>query len=454
MAVRLNNSAEGQVNGTAISTGANTGGGSGDIFAASKTATASITFSSTQKSHGTNSYQFVFTSASESGYLQWAPVGEAQPTYGNRGGIWFSAAPGVDQFIAGSRNSGGNVLTVVVSTARRFKILNATGGTIFTGTVDVPTSTWCRFEWLVTKGTTTGDGQVKFKWFVGDSTTPAETEFVTTTANVGTTDIAATRWGRASAVGSAAWTYYLDDLATQTAATDYIGPFGANAAPIVSTPGDIIVAATGAPQSIPLECTASDDGSIASYAWACTLNRSSARPADPVPASPSSQNTTVSLQYPGRYEFTVTVTDNLGLPSTATQVIYVTTPTPKVSGLLSNAGAFTNVGGGTDIATAVSDASDTTISRSPAAPSSEAIIDYYLDPMPVNDGFNLTLRHKLSSAGTGVAKVRLKEGATVRKEWTPTIPGTSATNQVLTLSSGEAAAVTSWLNLILELTWT
>jgi hypothetical protein len=60
----------------------------------------------------------------------------------------------------------------------------------------------------------------------------------------------------------------------------------------------------------------------------------------------------------------------------------------------------------------------------------------------------------LSSAGTGVAKVRLKEGATVRKEWTPTIPGTSATNQVLTLSSGEAAAVTSWLNLILELTWT
>jgi hypothetical protein len=454
MAVRLNNSAEGQVNGTAISTGANTGGGSGDIFAASKTATAGIIFSSTQKAHGSLAYQFTFTSASESGYLQWAPVGEAQPSYANRGYLWFSAAPGVDQFIAGSRNGSGNVLTVVLSTARRFKVLNAVGSTLFTGTVDVPTSTWVRFEWIITKGTTTGDGQVKFKWFTGDSTTAMETEFVTTTANVGTTDIAATRWGRASAVGSAAWTYYLDDLATQTAGTTYIGEYGSNAAPIVSTPGDIIVAATGAPQSIDLECTATDDGSIASYAWACTLNRSSARPSDPVPASPSSQNTTVSIQHPGRYEYTVTVTDNLGAVSTATQVIYVTTPTPKASGLLSNAGAFTNVGGGTDIATAISDGSDTTSARSPAAPGAEAIIDYYLDPLPVNDGFNLTLRHKLSSAGTGVAKVRLKEGATVRKEWTPTIPGTSATNQVLNLSSGEAAAVTSWLNLILEVTWT
>lgn len=395
MAVRLNNTAEGQANGTAISTGSNTGAGSGDIFSASKTATATLRFDNTVAAHGSMAYYFSFTAASENAFLQWAPAGEAQDTYALRGYLYITGAPAAnDQFVAAFRNSSGNVLSLAVSTAKRFKIINAAGSTSFTGTVDIPLSTWVRFEIIcgIAGSPTTSNGIVKFKWFTGDSTTANEAEFSSTAMNVGTTQMAAVRFGRASSLTST-WSYTLDDLALQTAASGYIGQFGANILPVVSA---------GVDQSVPVSTlvtltgTASDsDGTIASQGWTQLTGPT-------VTLSGSGASRTFTPTVGGVYTFQFSATDNDGGISTADMTLRVRDSSATVWRISSNAGGFVNTGGAADLVAALGDASDTTFAESPAAPSG-AIITSELTPLTAGI-VSVVTRDVASSASPAVTR--------------------------------------------------
>lgn len=449
MGQRLTNNAEGGTHGLGITTGANTGGASGDQLSCTKGATSTFQFSNAHPSHGTMGY-FFGNAAGEANYGQLGITGVTAASGALREQLWFDAAPSAnDQFIASFRSTSGTAATIALSTARRLKVLSSTGATLFTGSVDVPTIVDTRVEAICTPGTTT-TGQLTFAWYLGDSTLAQET-WTTSTGNFGTLPIAAARFGRTGAVASA-WDFYLDDLAFEYSPVGFIGPVGANVPPNVTVGPTITLAHTGAAQAVALTSSATDDGTIASYAWDVVV-RSSGTTTKPTITNASSANASSTVTHPGRYDFTVTVTDTQGGAATGTITVYVTTASPKVSGLASNAGAWTNQGGAASLAAALADASDATFVRSPATPSSEAIVRFWLDPMPVLGGLDLTLRDKLAAVGSGVAKVRLIEGAAIRKEWEPTLPGTSARSVVLSLTPLEASAITSWLDLALELSW-
>lgn len=456
MAVRRTNSAEGGTHGGVVGSGSTTGGASGDIFSSNSGAgTGVCEFSNVWAAHGSLSYQIVFTTAAEAKYLQWSEPGEPGP-FAARWYQRWTALPDAEQFVAQIRNSSaGTMATVSITAAGMLKIINRLGAGAITGTVampSAPTGAGVRIEiHEIAHGTTTTDGVIEVAWYLGDSTTPQET-LSSSTYDTGTVAPQYLRLGRASSQ-SAAWTTWYDDIALQTGATAPIGEYGANVPPVVTAGAPIVVPGTGSAQTVGLTSLASDDGSIVAREWTCILVRSSGATVPPTIATPTTADTDVTLTHPGRYDFQIEVEDDDGALATAVQTVYVTTATARPSGMVANPGAWANIGSASSIESALADSSDATLARSPGTPSSPATIRLHLDPMPILGSLTLQLRDKLQAAGTGTPVVTLYEGAVARKSWTLSAPGTSASTRSLSMSSVEAATVTSWLDLTLELSW-
>lgn len=434
MAILLQNSAEGQADGTTISSGANTGGASGEVFSASKTATATMEFDTAQKAHGTTSYKFAFTAASESAYLQWvSPPLEAAGTYAIRGYFYMGAAPAAnDQFILLVRNAGGTAFILTVEPGGRFRFLNAaSGGGINADTV-IPANTWVRFSVLASKGTTTSNGSVQLKWYLGDSTTQQGATLESTAYNTGTSDFTTVRFGRGAPLASA-WGFWLDDLAVQTAATDHVPPYGANLAPVVTVAPSQTVQ-VGAPTTI--TWTANDsDGTIASQ----SITRSSGPGSAPT-LSGSGSSRTVTFTTQGTHVYAITATDDDGAVSaTVYHTVYVTDTTARPQTLVTNPGVFTNVGGAASIPAALADESDTTYAESPDNPAGAS---FTVDFAPLGSGpITIATRDVASSATPAITRlVELLEGSTVRASFSYALT-TSAANHNYTLTTPENAAI-------------
>lgn len=136
--------------------------------------------------------------------------------------------------------------------------------------------------------------------------------------------------------------------------------------------------------------------------------------------------------------------------------LYPATPgtTVGVRALVSNPGGYTYAGAVTTLEAALNDVDDTTYIQSNTATANPSKSRYRLEPLEPKTAFSLDIRGLLSASQVGTLTVRLYEGATVRKTWTPTSPTTSVADlPTLTMNSSECAAVTSWNALDVDVEW-
>jgi hypothetical protein len=84
-------------------------------------------------------------------------------------------------------------------------------------------NTWYRIE--LTISVSASGATIKAAYYLGDSTTPVDPAYATTTGNTGTASITQVSIGSAA---TATWTgtSFFDDLAIQSGSTTFIGPAG------------------------------------------------------------------------------------------------------------------------------------------------------------------------------------------------------------------------------------
>lgn len=216
----LGNNAEGGTHGTAVTIG-NSGGVSGTAFTLVQTSgTGTVKFDNTQAAHGLLSYRCTST-ASATAYVQWTVTATA--AVATRMYVRFASMTANQQFLI---TTGG--ADFIISAAGLFQIADL-GAIVKTFATTIVAGVWYRIEMENQAGTTTSNGYVAGRYFIGDSTTPAETAYSSNTRNAGTgTPNAALQFGMCLAIN--AKDFWIDDLGADPGVTTPIGP----AAPAVA----------------------------------------------------------------------------------------------------------------------------------------------------------------------------------------------------------------------------
>lgn len=247
MAVLLQNTAAGFIDGVTPTTSGATGGSSGDAFLTPvKGASSVLEGSSAHPIQGSMGVHFV-TAGTEGSYLAWTPSGEAQDSYAARCGIIVNSTGAVtsEQSVIQIRSGSGAMATLVIDpdagtggTADRFKLLNAVGADGATGAVDIPWAFTNKIfvELWVTKGTTTSNGNAQFRWWVGTTLQETITTKAASNYNTGTAQATTVRFGR-STTPSTQFEYWMGAFALQTAASGYVGLPSATAVALNITQG-------------------------------------------------------------------------------------------------------------------------------------------------------------------------------------------------------------------------
>lgn len=220
--VTLNvNNAEGGTNGAVVST-ANSGGASGTAFTSvNKGVGVAINYDSTQKAHGALSHHFTGP-VSTLGTCTF-PGAAAATSYATRFYIRFNTLaptalmrllPGLGWKLAGAGNN-------------QFAVANDIGTTIFTFAGTITTGVWYRLELEATRGTTTANGYIAARYFLGDATTPVETGYSSNAVNAGTGTFAGNVDFGNITLGTA-FDLWIDDIAVADGTITPIGPAGLN----------------------------------------------------------------------------------------------------------------------------------------------------------------------------------------------------------------------------------
>lgn len=213
------NTAEGGTNGATVVSGTS-GGGSGDAFNAVQIdAGTTVTYSSTQKAHGSLSYH-LNTTTGLNAYVQLA-LTTAQPQGYASLYLYVTALPAanVNFFrLFGSANNNGSIS---LTTAGALQVFNSVGSSI--GTIPgfvMPTGKWVRIEFapLITSATV---GQLEVRIFSTDpeAYTPDYTYTTAATVNAGTSISTV----RAGIVGTTNSDLYIDTI--RISDSNYPGPY-------------------------------------------------------------------------------------------------------------------------------------------------------------------------------------------------------------------------------------
>lgn len=399
-----------------------------------------VTFDSAQAAHGTRSVKHVATSGDVVGVY-----------YGNSSNLNFAStalAVRAYFYLPAVPTAAVNLLSVYSSTDTRAAVvgINASGklyirdsvsSSLVAGTVNVSANTWVRLELYVTAGTS--GATVNAAMYAADSTTATDT--VSSSAGNTATTLSSLRVGKEN-YSSYADTYWVDDVAIETAATGFVGPL-VNAAPSVNAGVDQNVSASA---TVNLSATASDsDGSIASYAWTYDY------PASGGPTLTGASTATPSFTAGSAgalYVLRCTVTDNGG--ATSYDTVEVAVPLTGAFTTLPMAGTktgtWTLAGSATTDGAALADSDDTTYTESPDYSSTAATAEYRLQPLAARGTLQFVVRTAQTVAG-GTVTVSLVDGTTVRQTWT-VAQTTSAANTTLTVTN--PAAISNWSNLRLR----
>lgn len=273
----LVNSAEGGTNGVDVSN-ANSGGASGTAFTGvSNVSTATEKYSNTQSAHGSTS---VFFNGAPGGCEVYWSI-PAATSIACRVYVRFNTLPGNCWLLNVGFSGLGTSCFIAVNSAHQVYIADL-NGTIKTFTNVLTTGVWYRLELEVQIGTTSSNGYIAGRYFLGDATTPAETEFSSSTANtsVATAKISQVDIGLILGGGSA----WMDDFAASDGTTTPLGPAIPSAAPFAgwgipmgtapvaaTATASMTLAATAAAAVTPVAATATASMSLAASAAAAAV---------------------------------------------------------------------------------------------------------------------------------------------------------------------------------------
>ncbi len=434
--MRKSNGFEGVAAGTTLSTSNSGGAGQTAFDYVGIGSGGAITYDTSQFMHGSSSIKLL-------------PGGSASLNvqYGGTGGQSFNAtrlaARGYFRFSAAwtagtplisiTNTSGARVCAIYAGADNKISVRDSSA-TLWSPASTLPANTWLRWEVYVEIGAA-GTGKLKFAVYAGDSTTPLETYTNTTTANMGTAQIATCVFGNVNANASFTNPYWLDSPTVTDEVSDFLGPV-VNAAPTI-TVSPVQNVAAGA--TVNLTATASDpDGSIASYAWTYVYPTSGG----PAITGASTAGASLTAGAKGNlYILRCTVTDNQGATATATTEVRVPTDgaltTLPMDGTTTD--AWTRTGGTTDGGT-LADADDATLIESPVLVATATSERFRLTPSTPRDPLTFTPRQSKSDSGPAKTKLRLYDGTTLRQEWTLTDPTTSPADQTVTVTNPGAIA--------------
>lgn len=209
--------AEGGFNNAVVTTANSFTSGGTPLQATSGTA---VVYSADTAAHGDMSMKF---SGSANSYVDFDAGTTGSSNVGAfRFYMYLTAYPTTTATIANGMNSGGNLNTVFFLTPTGTINFRGSGTPTLahTGTVPLPLNQWVRIEYRYQNSS----GQWYFDWYIGDSTTPEETVYLSISGmNAG--QATGLRVGRISGA-STGWNMYVDDLAVRTGGLTYepIGP--------------------------------------------------------------------------------------------------------------------------------------------------------------------------------------------------------------------------------------
>lgn len=216
MTTFLRNNCEGASSGTTITTANSDDNSAGDALDISTSGTR--TYDNAWVNSGSTSWKCEGTS----GNTAILAYDRTDPSVATRVYFRFTGNPGETCGILQARNSG-SMGDVHMRTDGKLQVTDDAGTILFTTASALSTSTTYRLEHYVAKGTTTSNGKVSFAYYLGDSPTPVESAFVSTTANMGTADVTSMRFGKLTGIAST-WAVWFDDVAVEYGATAFIGP--------------------------------------------------------------------------------------------------------------------------------------------------------------------------------------------------------------------------------------
>ncbi len=438
------NSAEGGTDGVAVSV-ANSGGASGDAF--SNVFGTGFTYSAADAMKGTMGWK---VAANAFGAGEYDLPNVTQLAFQIR--IKQKALATSDCHFIRVANSGTRIFSLHIvapgTQASRVRIDDATGTA---GVYTFPTtpahdnSQYYRIEGFIVLGSATNNGRIKVGIFAGESTTPFDTIYDVSNANLGAGLTANQLYG--GKYSQTAEEYAFDGFYYDTAATDFIG-IAAGPPPTVSTPAIQNVAA-GAAVSVGVTASSSSS-TIASYAWSYVY------PTSGGPALSNANTNTVSFTAGtagNLYMLQCVVTDGNGLTTTVQTEVRVPTSGDAsllAGGSVANVGTWSNVGGAATPGQAVSDSNDGTYIESAVLTATETSVRYRVVPMTARSTFVCTVRLETDTTGSVTPKIRVFEGNTQRQAFVSLSPAVNSSWQDYVVSLTTPSAITDWGNIYLE----
>lgn len=218
----LLNSFEGGASGTTISAG-NSGGASGNAFDfVTAGSGGTCAYSNAHAAHGGLSASLATTTANSTA-LGWTTSIGTPTQFWFRCYMYFASLPaGITRFFTAANSGSTGLARFSVNTSGKILVQNATGATITTSTMTIPTASWFRIEGMVILSATVGQTIVKF-FTPLDDPTPAETDASAATQDTLTGTQQFYTFGPNSGVANQG-PFFMDDIGLST--TGYLGPSG------------------------------------------------------------------------------------------------------------------------------------------------------------------------------------------------------------------------------------
>ncbi len=200
--------------------------GSGDAFnVVAVSGTGSIKYSGLSVMHGSQSYNA--SSDTTGGTMAMRFNGENDINAAIRFYFCMLGTPSAAARIATIRNSTTTCTCINTSGTYRLQLTDTSGVGIFTFTNPLSSGVWYRIELGITVDTST-TGSASFAYYVGDSASPVESTFTTSTLDLGTTNATSAEFGKLT-TNSVISNFCFDDIGFTGGSASFIGPFSPTA---------------------------------------------------------------------------------------------------------------------------------------------------------------------------------------------------------------------------------